>query len=96
MRALRPDKVVPMIQKIVKKQPELGKFYLTPPQSELAALYADSKNNAAIIIVISPGADPMSEIDAFSANKKIAVKSLSLGRGQGKKAIDAIKEAQTT
>jgi dynein heavy chain len=67
MRALRPDKVIPMIQKIVKKQPELGKDYLTPPQSDLNALYADSKNNAAIIIVISPGADPMSEIDAFSA-----------------------------
>ena len=25
MRAIRPDKVIPMIQKIVKKQPELGK-----------------------------------------------------------------------
>lgn len=95
MRAIRPDKVIPMIQKIVKKQPELGKLYLTPPQSDLNALYSDSKNNAAIIIVISPGADPMSEIDNFSANKKIAVKSLSLGRGQAKKAIDAIREAQS-
>jgi len=94
MRAIRPDKVIPMIQKIVKKQPELGKEYLTPPQSDLSALYADSKNNAAIIIVISPGADPMSEIDAFSAARKIAVKSLSLGRGQAKKAVDAIREAQ--
>ena len=94
MRAIRPDKVVPMIQKIVKKQPELGKAYLLPPQSDLNALYADTKNNAAIIIVISPGADPMTEIDAFSALRKIAVKSLSLGRGQGKKAIDAIREAQ--
>lgn len=94
MRALRPDKVIPMLQKIVKKQPELGKEYLVPPQSDLNALYKDSKNNAAIIIVISPGADPMTEIDQFSAAKKIAVKSLSLGRGQAKKAIDAIKEAK--
>jgi len=31
MRAIRPDKVIPMLQKIVKKQPELGKDYLTPP-----------------------------------------------------------------
>lgn len=67
MRALRPDKVIPMIQKIVKKQKELGKNYLTPPQSDLAALYADSRNNAPIIIVISPGADPMTEIDKLSA-----------------------------
>lgn len=31
MRAIRPDKVIPMLQKIVKKQKELGKEYLTPP-----------------------------------------------------------------
>ena len=61
----------------------------------MASLYKDSVNSAAIIIVISPGADPMTEIDAFSAARKVAVKSLSLGRGQAKKAIDAIREAQT-
>lgn len=71
MRAIRPDKVIPMIQKIVKKQPELGKYYLTPPQSDMNALHADSKNNAAIIIVISPGADPMTEINALADSKKI-------------------------
>jgi len=60
----------------------------------LGELYKDSKNNAAIIIVISPGADPMTEIDALSAKNKIMNTSLSLGRGQAKKAIDAIKEAQ--
>ena len=94
MRALRADKVIPMLQKIVKKQKELGKEYLVPPQADLGALYKDSKNNAAIIIVISPGADPMTEIDALSAKMKILVTPLSLGRGQAKKAIDAIKEAQ--
>ena len=57
-------------------------------------LFNDSTNKSPIIIVISPGADPMTEIDAFSAQKKIAVKSLSLGRGQAKKAADAIREAQ--
>ena len=94
MRAIRPDKVIPMLQKIVKKQPELGKDYLTPPQSDMSMLYADSKNSAAIIIVISPGADPMTEIDNLSSSKKINFTSLSLGRGQDKKAIDAIREAQ--
>ena len=93
MRALRPDKVVPMIQLIVESQPELGKDYLIPPHTDMASLYKDSVNSAAIIIVISPGADPMTEIDAFSAARKVAVKSLSLGRGQAKKAIDAIREA---
>ena len=83
-----------MLQKIVKKQPELGKEYLVPPQADMAKLYDDSKNNAAIIIVISPGADPMTEIDKLSTARKISFVSLSLGRGQDKKAIDAIREAQ--
>ena len=94
MRALRPDKVIPMLQKIVKKQPELGRDYLIPPQADMAKLYDDSKNSAAIIIVISPGADPMTEIDKLSTARKINFVSLSLGRGQDKKAIDAIRGAQ--
>lgn len=60
----------------------------------MSTLHADSKNSAAIIVVISPGADPMTEINALGASKKIGVKSLSLGRGQSKKAVDAIREAQ--
>ena len=59
----------------------------------MESFYNDSNNAAPIIIVISPGADPMTEIDALSAKKKIGVVSLSLGRGQAKKAIDAIREA---
>lgn len=37
----------------------------------------------------------MTEIDALSTKLKILNVSLSLGRGQSKKAIDAIREAQT-
>lgn len=95
MRALRPDKVIPMLQKIVAECKQLGDFYLKAPQTDMESLYNDSKNNAPIIIVISPGADPMTEIDALAAKKKIGVVSLSLGRGQSKKAVDAIREAQT-
>ena len=35
----------------------------------------------------------MSEIEAFSSKKKIQFEQLSLGKGQGKKAVDAIKRA---
>jgi hypothetical protein len=34
-------------------------------------LFNDSTNKTPIIIVISPGADPMTEIEAFSTKKKI-------------------------
>jgi len=82
MRALRPDKVIPMIQKIIKKYKYLGRDYLMPAQSNLGELYSDSKNTTPIIIVIAAGADPMTEIDAFSKSQKIEYVSLSLGKGQ--------------
>ena len=53
-------------------------------------LFDDSTNKTPIIIVISPGADPMTEIANFSKRKKISFDSLSLGKGQAKKAIDGI------
>ena len=95
MRAFRPDKVIQMVQKIVKKQPELGQAYLQPPSFSMEDLFNDSTNKSPIIIVISPGADPMTEINNFSKKKKIAFESLSLGKGQAKKAINGITKAQT-
>ena len=81
MRSFRPDKVIQMIQKIVKKQKELGPDYLLPPSFNMEDLFNDSNNKSPIIIVISPGADPMTEIANFSKKKKIAFESLSLGKG---------------
>lgn len=65
MRILRPDKVTQMIIKIVESLPETRKF-VSPPAFDIAELYSNSKNKAPIILVISPGADPMSEIQKFS------------------------------
>lgn len=84
-----------MVQKIVKKQKELGPAYLLPPSFGMEDLFNDSQATTPIIVVISPGADPMTEILNFSKKKKIAFESLSLGKGQGKKAVDGITKAQT-
>jgi len=78
---LRPDKVIPMIQKIVKKQPELGKPYITPPANDMEEIFDDSTNKQPIMIVLSPGADPMTDIRNLSNAKKIKFESLSLGQG---------------
>ena len=82
MRCFRPDKVIQMIQKTVKKQKELGPYYLRPPSFSMEDLFNDSTNKSPIIVVISPGADPMTEIKNFARKKKIDYDSLSLGKGQ--------------
>lgn len=93
MSILRTDKVIPMIQKIVKKQPELGKPYITPPSNDMEEIFDDSTNKQPIMIVLSPGADPMTDIRNLSNAKKIKFESLSLGQGQAPKAIREIKKA---
>jgi len=60
---------------------------------DITELYSNSTFKAPIIIVISPGADPMSEIINFSKIRKVAHNALSLGKGQGKKAEIAIRAA---
>ena len=62
LRILRPDKVIPAIQKLIKKDKELGAKFITPPPFDLTKSFVDSTNKTPIIFVLSPGADPMSEI----------------------------------
>lgn len=71
----------------------MGKEFITPPANDMEEIYADSCNKQPIIIVLSPGADPMTDIIKLSTLKKIKYESLSLGQGQGEKAKTAIKQA---
>jgi dynein heavy chain len=59
---LRPDKVIPAIIKLIKKDKELGKAYTSPPPFDLAKSFSDSTNKTPVIFVLSPGADPMTEL----------------------------------
>lgn len=93
LRALRPDKIVPAIQIMVTEHKELGKFFIEPPSFDLGASFADSNNKSPIIFILSPGADPMSELKKVADVQRKKWESLSLGQGQGPKAIEAIKTA---
>jgi dynein heavy chain, axonemal len=81
LRILRPDKVIPAIQKLIKRDKELGKNYITPPPFDLAKSFSDSTNKTPVIFVLSPGADPMSELQKLAEQKRVRWKSLSLGQG---------------
>lgn len=81
IRIIRPDKVISAITKLVKNDKELGKKYTSPPPFDLAKSFSDSTNKTPVIFVLSPGADPMTELQKLSEAKKIKWASLSLGQG---------------
>lgn len=94
LRILRPDKVIPIIQQLIENEKELGKEFIQPPAFDLGKTYEDSQNNVPIIIVLSPGADPMSELQKLAKAKNAHISGISLGQGQGDIAVDAIEQAQ--
>jgi dynein heavy chain len=93
MRLLRPDKVVIMIQKLITEEEEMGQYFIIPPSFDMAEIVADSINNTPIIIVLSPGADPMVDIMEVKTKLKQEMVAMSLGRGQAGIAIETIKQA---
>jgi dynein heavy chain len=72
----------------------MGKEFITPPPFDMEKSFLDSTNKTPIIIVLSAGADPMSELVKLAKTKNAHVEGISLGQGQAKIACDAIAHAQ--
>lgn len=79
MRVFRPDKVIQIIQKLIKKEKELGPAYIIPPPFDMDKSFSDSTNKTPIIIVLSAGADPMGELQKLGEVYKARISSVSLG-----------------
>lgn len=65
---------------------EMGASFTEPPPFDLRACYEDSSCSTPLIFVLTPGADPMTELlrvadELGFGGKKLA--SISLGQGQG-------------
>ena len=75
----------------------MGKQFITPPTFNLEISYNDSKNSTPIIFILSPGTDPIAELQKLAKAKGFGNKwkPLSLGQGQGQFALDSISEALT-
>uniref|UniRef100_A0A182XBB4 AAA+ ATPase domain-containing protein n=1 Tax=Anopheles quadriannulatus TaxID=34691 RepID=A0A182XBB4_ANOQN len=95
LKCLRPDKVVPGLQRFIVQN--IGKTYVEPPQFNLETSYRDSSPRIPLIFMLSPGSDPMDNIFTFANAHYMSddCRVISLGQGQGPKAtrtiLDAIK-----
>ena len=95
LRAVRPDVVVPNVMEFVAN--EMGRQFIEPPQFDLGSCYEDSTCATPLIFVLTPGADPMTELYKIADELGFGAKRLlviSMGQGQGDIAFNAIQEAQ--
>lgn len=92
MRALRPDKVTDALVDYVTEK--LGKKFVMPPRFDLARSFKDSTNETPLVMILSAGADPKTEMNKFAESMRVKrFASISLGRGTEKKATQAVKDA---
>merc|ERR1719197_946552 len=90
--ALRSDGTVRALQDIVEAK--LTKFFLEPPPLELEVCYKDSSPAIPLIYILASGSDPMADIQRLAEGLDMLAKinPISLGQGQGPKAIAGINE----
>ncbi|CAG9332270.1 unnamed protein product [Blepharisma stoltei] len=96
LRILRPDKGIQAIEQLITQ--ELGSEFISPPPFNLELSFKDSKPDVPIIFILSPGVDPISEIEklAIKLGLRGKMEPLSLGDGQGPKAEAALDRAIST
>ena len=84
IRCFRPDRVYNAVKIMVMET--MGDKYVQPPVLDYARIFAQSSPSMPMVFVLSPGANPQSDIQnlgelrGFTGNK---FKFISLGQGQG-------------
>jgi len=92
MYALRADATVKALMGVVEAK--LTRFFLEPPPLELDVCYKDSTPAIPLIYILASGSDPMADIQklAESLDMLANINPISLGQGQGPKAIAGVKD----
>mmetsp|Transcript_1422 Transcript_1422/g.4304 ORF Transcript_1422/g.4304 Transcript_1422/m.4304 type:complete len:1452 (+) Transcript_1422:2-4357(+) len=93
LKALAPEKLIFALQEHVRRS--LGEHFIIFPTATVQELYDDSSKSTPIVFVLSTGADPTSMLLRFAGEKGMldSLGVISLGQGQGPKAIKMVDEA---
>lgn len=92
LRTIRPDKVVVAIQKFVSSY--MGEKFIKPPPFDLQLCYQDSSAIVPLVFILSAGSDPMGAVLKAADQLKTTSEMISLGQGQGPKAVKCIERAK--
>ena len=84
MRCFRPDRVFNAVKLFISGK--MGDQFVQPPVLNFKRIFNQSTNKTPIVFILSPGADPASDIKALGEElgyKNNRWRSISLGQGQG-------------
>ena len=84
IRCLKPELATNTIRRYVLKS--LGRYFVTPLIFSLKEVYEDSRYYTPMLIILTPGNDPMDQIKKLAQEKGCSYVPVSLGKGQGEKA----------
>lgn len=81
-RILRPDRVINAIQLFIADR--MGEIYCKPPPLNYTKVYEQSSDKTPIVFILSPGADPQSEVQRLLETTGVGMskfKFMALGQG---------------
>jgi len=83
MRCFRPDRVYNAVKLFVIES--IGEKFVQPPVLDYARIFAQSTPTSPMVFILSPGADPQSDIQKFCDEMGMTqrFKFVALGQGQG-------------
>ena len=73
----------------------MGEYFVKPPVLNTQNVFRQSSCNNPIIFILSPGADPLTDLQKLAKTMDVAsskFKPLSLGQGQGPIAVDLVNK----
>ncbi|KAJ6640492.1 hypothetical protein lerEdw1_013683, partial [Lerista edwardsae] len=96
LRALRPDRMIYALRNFIEEK--LGSKYVDGTRTDLAKSYEESSPATPIFFVLSPGVDPLKDVEALGKKLGFTIDSgkfhnISLGQGQEIVAEEVLEKA---
>ena len=92
LKLLNQEKLIPYVRLVITNY--LGASLSQSPLFTIPELFDLSSFNTPLMLIVTPGLDPNSEVKKLAEDNKRDIVSVSLGQGQSKKALASIEECQ--
>ena len=84
VRVLKPELMTACIRRYVLKS--LGPYFVQPIIFQISDIFNESRVHTPLLLLLTPGNDPMEEITKAAQERGKVPYPISLGKGQGEKA----------